>query len=139
MADAEHDRPRLPRDPDLRVAGAATGHRDGADVALSALRGDGMQELVTVVRDGWFRRKPAHPGPAVRPALIKAMMNPQSLSVAVARVCVTPLSREDGAIAHVLPGDVAAAAATSSTPSQDLAEPFDGHRRHGAQRTREMR
>lgn len=52
MTDATHDWPLLEREPDLRVASKSDlGSRDDADVAVSALAGTGIAELVSSVRD----------------------------------------------------------------------------------------
>ena len=65
MTDADHGWPALPRRADLRLAGCCDrGERADADLSVSAVRGDGIAELVGTVRD---RRVPpadlAHPGP----------------------------------------------------------------------------
>jgi tRNA U34 5-carboxymethylaminomethyl modifying GTPase MnmE/TrmE len=65
MTDAEQRWPRLPRAPDLRVAGKADlRQRDDADLSVSATTGAGIPELVATVRDRLV--PPAdleHPGP----------------------------------------------------------------------------
>ncbi len=65
VADGEHDWPPLRRAADLRVAGRCDlGTRPGADLRVSALRGDGMQELVAAMRDRLVPPEDlAHPGP----------------------------------------------------------------------------
>lgn len=52
MTDATNDWPELPREPDLRVASKADmAPRDDADLAVSAIRGEGTAELVRLVRE----------------------------------------------------------------------------------------
>ncbi len=65
VADAEHDWAPLPRAADLRVAGRCDlGTRPGADLAVSALRGDGLQELVAAMRNRLVPPEDlAHTGP----------------------------------------------------------------------------
>jgi tRNA modification GTPase len=52
VTDTEHDWPILPREPDVRLASKADlAGRGDADVSISALTGDGVSELVRLVRD----------------------------------------------------------------------------------------
>lgn len=51
MTDAEHDWPRLPREPDLRICGKAdVATRPDAALCVSAVTGEGVTELVQMVR-----------------------------------------------------------------------------------------
>lgn len=51
MTDAEHDWPRLPREPDLRICGKAdVATRPDAALCVSAITGEGVAELVQMVR-----------------------------------------------------------------------------------------
>lgn len=52
ITDAEHDWPTLPREPDMRIASKQdVSAREDADVLLSAATGEGIKELVRLVRD----------------------------------------------------------------------------------------
>jgi len=52
MTDSVHDWPRLPREPDLRIASKADiAPRDDADLSISAVTGEGVPDLVQLVRD----------------------------------------------------------------------------------------
>jgi tRNA modification GTPase len=52
ITDREHDWPTLPRDADVRIASKCDlSRRDDSDVAVSAMTGQGMADLVRIVRD----------------------------------------------------------------------------------------
>ncbi len=65
MTDQAHGWPTLPRPADLRIAGKCDlGRRDDADLCVSALTGDGIDSLVSAVRDRLVSPADlAHPGP----------------------------------------------------------------------------